>query len=81
MPESEKVFYQFADVGKWRIKKTEKARAFEDNFNSDGLGKKIKWQVEKAQAKNACHVPKPYQRKTATLKASRMGTMMILGGK
>ena len=36
-----------ADVGKWKVKKTEKARALKENSDLDGMGKKFKVKKDK----------------------------------
>ena len=40
-----------ADAGKRKVKKTEKARALEENTDSDGMGKKVKAKKDKKRCK------------------------------
>lgn len=40
-----------ADVGKWKVKKTEKARALKENSDLDGMGKKFKEKKDKKWCK------------------------------
>ena len=40
-----------ADAGKRKVKKTEKARALEENTDSDGMGKKVKAKKDKKRRK------------------------------
>ena len=71
----------FANFGKRRIKKTEKARALEDNSDSDGPGKRTKRQVEKAQVKKHMPRAKAIPEGNGNSKDSQNGDDDDVGGK
>ena len=70
-----------ASFGKRRIKKTEKARALEDNSDSDGPGKKTKQRVEKARVKKRMPRAKAIPEGNGDSEDSQNGDDDDVGGK